>query len=646
VVQRSLAAEAYLSAFAAGIRPPADLSVTEWADRFRVLPSTASEPGLYRSSRTPYAREIMESLSANSPVIQVTFAKGSQVGGTEIGLNWLGYIVDVAPGPTLLVQPTKGLARWLSTSRVKPMIDDCPVVKAKVAPERSRSGSNTVLAKLFPGGSMRMIGAEVAADLRQMPARYLNLDEVDEYKPDLDEQGDPIDLAIKRTATFGARRKIYVVSTPTIEGNSKIWELFLQGDQRYFHVPCPHCDHYQQLVFEQLKWEKRQPETVHYRCQACGERIDERHKTEMFERGRWVAKNPQATDRHRSYHLSSLYSPLGWYSWQQLVEDWLKAQGIPAKLKLFWNHVLGLPFAETGEAPPWEQLYNRRAAYRENDVPMGVLMLTAGVDVQKDRLECEVVGWGRGLRSWSITYLRFDGDPNQPLVWRELDELLERKWVHAGGSLISLTRLAIDCGFLPNKVTEFIRRSGRGRTIAVRGQEFLAETLGQAKVVDLNRQGKRTRRGLRFFPVGTTTAKVELYGQLLMERPVEADTPPGWCEFPVDYTAEYFKMLTAERRRWITTKLGFRKPIWELIRERNEALDCRVYARAAAAFEQLDRFEDEHWRQLEDALGVVAGQAPPQTADDDADDQGQPEQPAPDAPTRGRTGWLDRWRGR
>jgi phage terminase large subunit GpA-like protein len=319
-----------------GQQPEPILTVSEWSDENRYLSQkAASEPGRWRTDRTPYLRAIMDALSASSPIQRVVFEKGAQIGATESGLNWIGYVIDQAPGPMLSVAPTVDMAKRYSKQRVAPMIEESPALRDSVADSRSRDSGNTVLAKEFAGGVLVMTGANSAVGLRSMPARYVFLDEVDGYPGDVDGEGDPVALAEARTRTF-QRRKIYMVSTPTIAGRSRIDREFSKSDQRRFFVPCPHCDHYQTLQFKQLKWPKLEPARATYWCEDCAAEIGEEHKTEMLRRGEWRA-TAEGDGRTVGFHLSSMYSPVGWMSWVEIAQRWEAAQGDPELLKEFIN---------------------------------------------------------------------------------------------------------------------------------------------------------------------------------------------------------------------------------------------------------------------------------------------------------------------
>ena len=281
-------ADEVLRAWGEGLAPDPELTVSEWADRHRVLSSRASaEPGRYRTDRTPAMRAVMDALSPSHPAERIVFMKAAQVGATEAGNNWIGYVIDQVPGPMLAVQPTVELAKRNSRQRIDPLIEESLRLRERVQPARARDAGNTVLSKEFRGGILILTGANSAVGLRSIPARYLFLDEIDAYPPSADQEGDPVALAEARSLTFAHRRKVFLVSTPTLKGLSRIEQAYERSDQRRYFVPCPHCGHRQWLRFERLRWEPERPETAHYLCEGCEAPIEERHKTTMFAAGEW-----------------------------------------------------------------------------------------------------------------------------------------------------------------------------------------------------------------------------------------------------------------------------------------------------------------------------------------------------------------------
>lgn len=602
----------YAKSFKSGLKPDPRLTVSEWADQYRVLSQTASaEPGRWRTDRTPYLREIMDCLSPSSPIEKVVFMKSSQIGGSEAGIGWLGYIIDQAPGPTLMVQPTVEMAKRLSKGRIAPMIEDTPRIREKVKDARSRDSGNTVQSKEFPGGVIVITGANSAVGLRSMPVRYLFLDEVDGYPCDVDDEGDPVSLAIQRTATF-SRRKILMVSTPTIQGSSRIELEYERSDKRLYHVPCPSCHHFQPLLWPRIVFkDANNMAEVTYKCENCGVHIEHHHKSWMLSQGKWIATAP-GESKTAGFHLSSLYSPVGWYGWQNAVEQYLAAKDNEQLLKVWYNTILGEPWVDKGDAPEWERLLERAEDYQIGVIPAGGLILTAGADVQKDRIEIEVVAWGKGKQSWLVDYVVIPGDLAKASIWQELANLLDKRYPHEYGMELPITMLAIDSGYATQEVYNWARQFPHNRVMAIKGRDQATVPLGLPRRVDVTIGGRTLKRGCRMWMVGVSLLKSELYHWLRLTRDEDGSFPPGYCHFP-KHDPEYFKQLTAEHLVSRIVK-GYTKQEWVKIRDRNEALDCRIYARAASVAIGIDRWNDKKWQQLADQIG----HAPPEEKTDEA----------------------------
>jgi phage terminase large subunit GpA-like protein len=359
-----------------------------------------------------------------------------------------------------------------------------------------------------------------------------------------------------------------------------------------------------------------------YVCEHCGQEIQNHQKQWMLARGQW-RPNPGANWDHKTagFHLSSLYSPVGWFSWGDAAKQFEQAQKNPALLQVFVNTVLGETWTLLGEAPEWQKLYDRRETYKIGIVPRGGVLLTAGADVQKDRIEVEIVAWGRGKESWSVDYRVLEGDTSRPAVWEKLTGLLNETFTTASGLELPILQLAVDSGFATTEVYQWARRQG-GRVLVIKGDSRAPALLGAASPVDVGPLGARIKRGIRIWPVNSGMAKEELYRWLRLDRPTDEDLtrgvpfPAGYCHFP-KYGEEYFKQLTAEQ---LVTKLvkGYRRHEWQKMRERNEALDCRVYARAAAGRAGIDRFQEKHWAEWERRV------APPPAPDEKQQPQRAP----------------------
>ncbi len=632
-----------LRSWGSGLRPDPDLTVSEWADRHRMLSGRASaEPGRYRTVRTPYMREIMDRLSPGDPTQRVVFMKAAQVGATEAGNNWIGFVIHQAPGPMLAVQPTVELAKRNSRQRIDPLIDESPELRERVKPARSRDAGNTMLSKEFAGGILIMTGANSAVGLRSTPARYIFLDEVDAYPASADEEGDPVTLAEARSLTFAHRRKVLLVSTPTIRGLSRIEREYEASDQRRFFVPCPHCGAMQWLKFDQLRWQKGQPETAEYHCEGCDQPIAEHHKTAMLELGEWRATAVASDPTTVGYHLSALYSPIGWLSWERIVRAWDAAQGSDEAIKAFRNTILGETWVETGEAPDWQRLYDRRERWQSGTVPAGGLFLTAGADVQKDRIEVDVWAWGRGLESWLVDHVVIEGGPDRHDAWSDLTALLDRSWPHEGGAHLRIARLAIDTGYEAPAVYSWSRAQGFAQVSPVKGVEGFnrSSPVSGPTFVDATEAGRRLRRGARLWTVAVSSFKAETYRYLRLERPTTEERaegaafPPGTIHLPTWVESEWLKQFVAEQLVTVRTKRGFARLEWQKLRERNEALDCRVYARAAAWIAGADRWPESTWRDLEDQLGAAPTM--------DSDPAGQINRPGQAPQGKRRSDWLGR----
>lgn len=607
-------------AFLDGLRPEPLVSVTEWADAHRILPaSTTNEAGRYDTNRTPFWREPMDCMSIASPVEKVVVLAPSQSGKTEIVLNWMGYVMDHAPGPTMYVSPTEEFARLISRSRIDPMIQACPRLRMRVSERRERDGANSTLYKEFPGGSLRLVGTNTPVGLKSSPIRYLAGDEIDEWVGDVGGQGDPLYLALVRTTTYRHNRKVLLVSSPTIEGRSRIAAEYEETDQRVFMVPCTSCGTLQEISWrDSIRWRDHpktgqpDPATVHMRCSACPAEIPDWHKAKMLAGGVWMPRRLDADPAVRGYWLSGVYSPF--ISWGQALEDFLRAKKRPAALKVFVNTYLAETWRQLGDAPAWKPLFDRREAYKRGTVPRGGLVLTMAVDVQGDRLELEVVAWGRGLETWSIDHVTLAGRPSDPDVWLDLQREMTRTFPHDSGVEMSIRAVGIDTGGADTSaVYRWIRKQPIGRVFALKGTDDSSAIIVDTRAVEVQHQAKRLARGLRLWKVGTWFAKTELYGWLRLERPDDptAPLPPGYCHFP-EYPKAYFRGLTAEQFVRHEKKDGFVKWAWEKpAGERNEPLDLRVYNRAVAAIIGLDRYPEAKWAALEANLGVMTSAPAP-----------------------------------
>ena len=589
---------AWRAGFLEGLRPEEPLTVSEWADKYRKLSSKASaEPGPWRTSRTPYLREPMDCLSSENPVQRVVMMFAAQTGKTEAGSNWLGYVIDHAPGPMLCVQPTVEMAKRLSKQRLESMISETPCLAEKIAPARSRDSGNTMFSKEFSGGIMLLTGGNSATGLRSAPCRYLFADEIDAMPSDVDGEGDPVALAERRTTTF-ARRKILLTSTPTVKDFSRIEAEYLRSDQRRFFVPCPACGVMEWLKWPQIKWEKDRPSTAVYQCEHCGERFEELHKPRMLSEGEWRATAP-SDGKTAGFHLSGLYSPLGWCSWEQLVDDFLRAKGDAPALKSWVNTRLAETFAEDyAAAVSADGLMSKRLPYESGTCPEGVVLLTAGVDVQDNRLACSLWGWAEGETGFLIWHQELMGDPTQNEVWGQLDQVLATKWPTASGKELTIRQMAIDSGgHCTHEVYRYVRERLPQGVVAIKGSSRRnSAAVGKGSKVDINWRGKSIKKGVTLYLLGTDTIKTTLFGRL------RHNEGAGSLNFGMAADDEYFRQLTSERQALRYHK-GFQ--IREYVKkagDRNEALDCAVYGYAALLLFSRRMNPGTMWEQLRQEL--------------------------------------------
>jgi phage terminase large subunit GpA-like protein len=475
-----------------------------------------------------------------------------------------------------------------------------------------------MLVKEFLGGILVITGANSAVGLRSMPVRFLFLDEVDSYPGDVEDEGDPVALAEARMRTFSFRAKEFLASTPLLKGMSRISREYENSDRRRYFVPCPLCAAMQILEFGRLRWQPARPETAVYQCAHCEGTFAEHHKTAMLEAGVWRATRPEhdgpADPLTHGYQISGLYSPIGWLSWAQIAREWEGAAGDADKRKTFVNTVLGEEWEEEADSvPDWERLYERREDWPYGTVPERGLFLTAGADVQQDRIEIDVWAWGRGLESWLVDHLVVFGDPGRAETWTSLTELLGRTWEHATGARLALQRFAIDTGFATQSVYQWARGQDRATVLPVRGMgacDRLVPVSGPTKV-EVASTGKLLPRGLNLWTVSVSFFKKELYKHLGLSKPTDEQLaagftfPAGYVHLPETVSDEWIKQLVAEQQVIIRSRRGFAtRTEWRQLRPRNEALDCRNYARAAVWLAGVDRWSDNRWRQLEEQLGL------------------------------------------
>lgn len=524
-------------------------------------PESSAEPGQWRTDRAEYQRGIMDCF-ADPTVNEVVVMSSAQVGKTEILNNLVGYHIEHDPSPMLIVQPTLDMAQTWSKDRLAPMLRDSPGLNGLVKDPRSRDSGNTTLHKSFPGGHVTACGANSPSSLASRPVRVVLCDEVDRYPTSAGSEGDPVKLAKKRSATFW-NRVVGLFSTPTNKGSSRIEIAFEESDQRRFFVACPHCEQKQFLRWSQVKWTT--PEDARYFCEECGVGWDDSERVRAIRFGSWKATKD--FNGIAGFHLSGLYSP--WTMLRDAVADFLESKKQPETLRVWVNTYLGETWEDQGEQVDDYELFTRRENWGDV-LPKECLLLTAGIDVQDDRLEVEVVGWGKDEESWSVDYRTIYGDPSSPGVWNDLDQLLIGRYEHEHGEM-SVRSACVDSGGHHTAAVYKFAKTREGRRIyAIKGVG------GEGKPI-VGKPSTNNNQRVKLFPVGVDTVKRTLMSRFRIKEP-----GPGYCHFPEDRSDEYFRQLTAEK---LVTKYhkGFPRQEFVKVRTRNEALDCRVYAMAALA---------------------------------------------------------------
>jgi len=552
--------------------PPPRLTISQWADHYRVLsPESAAEPGKWHTSRAEYQRGIMDAL--NNPAIEtVVIMSSAQVGKTEIINNIAGYFISQDPAPILIIQPTLEMAQTWSKDRFAPMVRDTATLTDLIKNPRSRDSNNTILHKVFPGGHITVAGANSAAGLASRPIRVVLCDEIDRYPASAGSEGDPVSLAVKRAKNFW-NRKIVLVSTPTIKGLSRIEAAFNESDRRYYFVPCHACQKEQVMVWGNVRWEKAAdgghlPETARYHCEYCQAAWSEAQRLQAVRKGRWVAEKPGG--KIAGFHISELYSP--WGKLPAIVDDFLKSKTNRERLMVWVNTVLGEPFEDAGDRLEWQVLYTRREYYPA-EVPAGALVLVASTDVQDDRLETSVWGFGLDDESWLIEHHIIPGNLARQECWNSLDEFLKKTYIHESGVNLRISAATVDSGgHFTAQVYRFCRGKEDRRIYATKG--------GSTAGLPLISRPRTSNKGkVPLVTIGTDTAKQIIHNRLRIEDP-----GPGYIHFPVNQYVdeEFFQQLTAEKA---VTKYhnGFPYRVWVKTRPRNEALDCLVGALAAVA---------------------------------------------------------------
>lgn len=600
------------AALAAGMAPPKEVAAADWAKENLVVADGPRAGQKWDPDLTPQLVEPLNMLSSSAGHNQVVLRKSSQVGATGIGIAWMGSIAVNNPAKAMVIFPTITAVQDFNREKLQPTIEASPALKERIRKQTTRSSrGSTALAKVFPGGSLVLTGANSSVDLRSKTVKFQHRDEIDDWPLDLDGQGDPEEMADARLIAFHATGDymVFKSSTPTIQGISRIDAAFEAGDQRFWMVNCPHCDARQTLVFggkdkdHGLKFETGPPYRAYYLCRENGCVIEHHEKPAMVRDGEWIATNDNGI--YPSYHLDVISSLLT--TWDKVAEKFTSAKDDPQKLKGFVNLWLGESWEERGDAPEWQQLMVRREDYPRGVIPAGGLIFTLAVDVQGNGLFYEVVAWGRDKQSWSIDAGFLEGDTAEPSasVWKNLTALAAREYTDQRGGHWPVDQIAVDSGFNTFAVYDWVSR--HAKAMAVKGMpNWYAPAIGTPSKASTSYSGKKTKKVL-LWPVGTWQLKAAMYAYLRKPGIVhgEQTDPAGYCHFSQFHDERFFRQLTAEYIREKEVK-GRMVKDW-VARGDNHFHDCRIYG--MAAFDRLggNSMTPAQW----DAVAANRGAAEP-----------------------------------
>jgi phage terminase large subunit GpA-like protein len=574
-------------------------------------------------------------------VEEVVLMWPAQTGKTEVQINTIGYFVHQDPCPILKIDPTLEMAENFSKTRLAPTIRDSPALKARIADSKSRDSGNTLLSKNYPGGYIAMCGANSPAGLASRPIRIVLPDEIDRFETSAGSEGNPIDLAKQRQNNF-FNRKTLTVSTPTIKDASPIEARYLESDQRKFFVSCPKCSHEQVFEWHQVKWPPKQPSKAWYECEHCQAQLSTAQKNRMVAKGQWrsTAEPQPGSERVRGYWLWAIYSP--WVSLEDIVSKFLKAKEDPERLKVFINTVLAQTWEEPGaEQLEWEKLRARSETYQTKTVPMEGLLLTAGVDVQGNRLSYTLWAWGEAEECWQIDWDEIMGDPMGDEVWQQLDRVLLTRYPHESGAELLITSAAIDTGYNSNQVYNFVRKRPGRNLLAIKGASTHGKPIvSRPTIQDVTYRGEKLKRGVKLWTIGTDTVKGLLYSRLRIATPAT-----GYIHFPCNLPEDFYKQLCSEKLLTSFVK-GAVVRKWKRS-GRNEAIDTFIYAYAAATVIGVSRMNWANLRKdiLPNSKAFEGKAASPANnkAESDSDIEKPPRERSA-APARDRRrNWVQHW---
>lgn len=597
------------------------IKVSEYAEQNRVLPEGTPHSGPWKNSMTPYSVEIMDELSVTSRTREVIWIKCSQIGATAVVENFITYIVSQVPGPTMYASDKEELLKKWEAKRLTPALKSCgleDLIFKQHAMKGQRRTGNQMFSKEFPGGTLDLISGRSESNLRMDSIRYLVLDEAGRYPWDIEGFGDPIEIARARTANWRSRAKIFIPSTPGLEGECRMWALYQEGDQRRYFVPCPYCGERQVLKLPSepdyfykgfaatlMEWETKagyvDKDSIHFKCSKCKREVFEDHKAEIVRAGEWAPTAKPLDRLKKSYQIGRLYSLMD--DWERIIKSEVKASDDPLTLQVHHNHMCGIPYRETTVKLDKAKVYELRGTYKSGSIPSdNILFLTAAIDVQRGsdtdpdkppRLEMEICGHGIGYRTWSIVYKVFPGDISDPFdgAWEDLYGFIDSgnwRFARSDGAIFTPVISFVDSGDGENETAVFDFCARLRGFYPIKGTKELKESKQGHKATQLldlatpqDRDGFRLnkKRGAEYVLIYTNWYKRRLYRSIKISiKRRNQDLKGGlYCDFPADYPDKYFDMLVAEEQRADQT-------FWKSSGVANEALDLRVYNLCAGEF--------------------------------------------------------------
>ena len=640
-------------ALAGVLQPPPQMTPSAWARTNLVVPDGPRAGELWDPALTPYIIEPLDGLGADDPMNKAVVRKSAQTGFTMLGIAWAGYMIACAPCRMAVVQPTDLALSEFLRDKFNVAVEQTPALATRVYPQQSRSGDgSTAYTKRYPGGSLSCLIASSSNDLRSKTLKYVLKDEASAYPADLDGQGSPHKMIAARYTSYLATGdwKEFSISTPVVAGECYISEEFEAGDQRYWHVPCPHCgsEFYFDPTSSNFRFERVYPFKAFYCAPCCGSVIHGHEKNALVRKGRWIATAP-GPGKFRSYHFDALSSPF--VPWDWIANEIITAGDDQSKLKTLWNMVFGRAYEFQTDTPDSKRLMERREDFARGKIPPRALLLTGAADVQQRGIWYEIVAWAPNRESWVIDAGHIDGDTSDAErgAFADLAEVFGREYPDAFGHRRRVDLFGVDSGYRSNVVYAWTRR--RPNALALDGRDgWSRPAISMAMPVDVTIDGKKIRKGASIRPVGTWSLKLGFYSDLAKsgrKSGAEAD-PDGYCHFADWLDEEYFRQITAE---YLAEEIhrGRSRRVWKVRSgQDNHLLDCRVYNMALATHLGLGSLTPEQWSHIARLHGVdmvmesglfapvsVQVAAAPVTAAAPPEPSSPPQAPAPD-----REGWL------